>query len=437
MTRCKNDILISKIGVNKLQKETEVDFNVNRYLPDCRRIMANKRIGGSGVYNRYAVPVNQFECVREGCVNSGTLITGGAEVIYKAQFDAVEFASGVITFYVKGSNSGTATVKISNTESMTNADQYTIDLSKIQAGADGYKAVVVDLSKEGTDVGDGWTPTHIGAYISITVTAGQGDTASNIGISSLAIYDSLEDFETSAAVRVACLSTVGGSWDFEAVEATCFGNGGYDDEAIDTFEKTITGKALTPNYWLLNPMFMKGDATEGWDTNTVEKEVEAGTGEYAGFGVIVIPDKKQDECRFVSVARADNCNVTDAHLISLVSPTLIDLDEKHYIVVENEDGSTTIVFHSALVGQTMVIAYPQKMEVEEYVFDADNVRYVKTSMSYTRTLNDGTKWRFVFDNVLITSFPDEVTDEETEFEFTVTIQKDATGHFGRAYRLIG
>ena len=58
-------------------------------------------------------------------------------------------------------------------------------------------------------------------------------------------------------------------------------------------------------------------------------------------------------------------------------------------------------------------------------------------MSYTKTWTDGVKYRFVFDNVIITSFPDEVTDEESEFEFTVTIQKDATGRFGRAYRILG
>ena len=61
----------------------------------------------------------------------------------------------------------------------------------------------------------------------------------------------------------------------------------------------------------------------------------------------------------------------------------------------------------------------------------------KTRMSYTKVWTDGVKYRYVFDNVLITSFPDEVTDEETEFEFTITIQKDATGRFGRAYRILG
>ena len=433
MTRCKNDILIGKIGVEKLQKTTEVDFVVHHFLPDCRRIMANKYVSGNGTYNRYAVPNNQFECVREGCVNTGTLYNAGAATVYKATYDAVEFATGVLTFYTTGTE-GTATVTIGSTQALNNADVYTVDLSAIETGADGYKAVVIDLSQTPTsEVGNGWTPNHVGAFVSISIAKATGDTDSEIGISSLAIYDSLEDFETTQSVRIACLSTVGGSWDFEAVEATCFGNAGYDDESIDSFEKTVSGKALTPNFWMLNPMFAKGDATEGWDTNTVEKVVEA-EGDY---GVVIIPDKYTGECGFVNVAIKDNCNVTDAQLIELTIPGKVDMDEKHFTVVSNEDGSTSIYVNASLVGQTLVIAYPQTAEVEEFVFDKDNVRYVKTRMSYTRTYNDGVKYRFVFDNVLITSFPDEVTDEETEFEFTVTVQADKDGRYGRAYRLLG
>ena len=436
MTRCKNDLLITKIGGKKLQKEVETEFVVHNYLPDCRRILASKRIGADGAFNQFAIPGNQFECMREGCVNSGTLYIGENAVTYKAQWDAIEFANGVVTFYTIGTE-GSLLFKIGEAENLANADSYTVDLSKIETGADGYKAVIIDLSKAGTKVGNGWTPNHIGAFISISIIPASGEDAGAIGISSISVFDEMEDFETSATVRLACLSTVGGSWDMEAVEATCFGNGGIDDEAIDTFEKTVTGKALTPNYHILNPLWGKGEATQAWDTNTVEKAVEAGTGDDAGYGVVVIPDKFPGECGFFSVARADNCNVTDAHLIELIVPTKVDVDEKHFFVVDNEDGSATVYVNSALVGQNVIIAYPQSVEVEEYVYDVDNVRYRKTRWSYVRTYTDGVKYRFVFDNVIITSFPDEITDEEGEFEFTVTIQKDATGRFGRAYRIIG
>lgn len=439
MTRCKNDTLITKIGSEKLQKTTETEFVRHNYLPDCRRIIASKYVNTleTARYNKYAVPANQFECVRQGCVNSGTLfVPSGTEVIYKAQWDAVEFANGVVTFYVADTD-GTLTFKISDTQSMTNADSYTVDMSKIQAGADGFKAVVIDLSKAGTEVGNGWTPNHVSAYISITVTTAQGETTPAVGISSIAIFDTLEDFETTATVVLACLSQLGAAWDFEPVEATCFGNGGIDDENIDTFEKTVTAKALTPNYHILNPLYGKGNATTGFDIMTTEKVVEEGTGDDSPYGVIVLPDKAADECGFVSVARADECNVTDAHLTELKVPSRVDVDEGHFFVIDQEDGSAKIYVNEALIGQTMIVRYPQVVEVEEYVYDVDNVRNTRFRWSYTRTYTDGVKYRFVFDNVIITSFPDEITDEEGEFEFTVTIQKDATGRFGRAYRIIG
>ena len=436
MTRCKNDTLISKIGAKKLQKEVETEFTVHNYLPDCRRIIASKRLEGTGTYNQYAIPTNQFECMREGCVNSGTLYIGASTVKFKAQWDAVEFADGVVTFYTTGSE-GTLTFKIGQDVAMNDADQYTVDLSKIETGSDGYKAVVIDLSQAGTSVGNGWTPNHAGAYISIAIAAAQGDTESAIGISSISVFDEMEDFETSATVRLACLSQLGGAWEFDAAEATCFGDGGIDDESIDTFEKTLTAKALTPNYMILNPLYKKGDATQGWDTNTVEKIVEAGTGDDAGWGIIVLADKYPDECGFISVARADNCNVTDAHLVGYIMPSRVAVDEKHFVVIDQEDGSAKIYVNSALVGQTLVVAYPQIVDVEEYVYSTDNVRYRKTRWSYTRTYTDGVKYRFVFDNVIVTGFPDELTEDEAEFEFTVTLQKDANGRFGRAYRILG
>ena len=435
MTRCKNDTLIQTIGVQKLQKTAEVDFSVVNYLPDCRKIRANKYVNTvSGTFDRFAIPANQFECVREGCVNSGTLYNAGAATIYKAKWDAVDFADGVVTFYTKGTE-GTLTFKISDTEAMTNADQYTVDLSKLATGADGYKAVVIDLAKTPTAVGTGWTPNHVAAYISIAITKASGESDDDIGISSIAVYDSIEDFESATSVIINCLSTVGGSWDIEAVEATCHGNGGYDDESIDNIEMTITGKGVTPNYQKLHPMFGKGEATTGWDKETVEKTIEAGTGDDEGYGIVVLADKA-DECGFISVARADNCNITDGQLVELVVPNKVDVDAKHFFVINNADGSATVYFNADLVGQKVIIGYPQEVEVEEYIYDVDNVRYKKTRMSYTRVWTDGVKYRYVFDNVLITSFPDEITDEETEFEFTVTIQKDATGKFGRAYRIL-
>ena len=444
MGRCKNDALISKIGAKKLQKEVETEFTVFNYLPDCRRIPTSKKMSSAATapYFKFDVPENQFECMREGCVNTGTLVVGALTGTFKAPWDATEFANGVVTFYTSGYN-GEITFKISSDSTLTNADSYTVDLSKIQTGEDGYKAVVIDLSKEGTQVGSGWTPKHEGAFISIKAN-GSSEEVGEFGISSISIFDELEDFETSATVRIACLSQLGGAFEFEAAEQTCFGNGGIDDEALDGLEKTLTGKALTPNFQALNPLWGKGEATEGWDTVTIEATVEHGTGDDEGYGVITLPGKLAKECGFISVARADNCNVTDAHLTELRVPGLVDIDEGHFIVIDQSKARTDVIaddlakiyVNEALAGKTLIVAYPQVVDVEEYVFDVDNIRNKRIRWSYTRTYTDGVKWRFVYDNVIITSFPDELTEDEAEFEFTVTIQKDATGRYGRAYRIL-
>jgi len=294
---------------------------------------------------------------------------------------------------------------------------------------------VVDLSKAPTsEIGNGWSPVSTGAYIQIGVTpTDPAFDKSNIGISSISVFDDIADFETQTTVKIGCLTTVGGSWDLDAAEATCFSNGGYDETSINNFEHTITGKALTPNYQLLNPLMGKGTAVEGWDTATVDKVIEA-DGDY---GKVTLADKHPGECGFIAVALADTCNVTDASLTELSVPSVVDLDEGHYIITENQDGTTSIWFNKELVGAHVNISYPKTVEIEEWEMNESNVSTRRVRLSYARVWSDGTKWRFVFDNVLITSFPEEITEEESEFEFTIVIQKDATGRFGRAYRILG
>lgn len=450
MARCKTDLLMRKIGVNKLDNNVEVDFTVLSDLPDCRRISANKTLTeNAGAYDRYKIPINQFECMAQGCVNSGTLYMGTTEVLYHESYESIEFSSGVVAFYVLAPAGATATVKIGEASALTNADSYTINLDKIPTGTDGFKAVVVDLSKAPTQtVGSGWTPSRAGAYISIKIT-GTGVDATNTGISSIAVYDSIDDFEINSVVKIACLTGIDGSWDLDAAEATCFGNAGYSTEDIGNPEKTVTGKALSPNYMILNPFYGKGKKTTGFDIITIEKQVAASaatefdgqnaSGAAGDYGVITISDMAQDECGFLKVARSldDNCIVTDAQLERWAVPSLKDMDEAHYVVVPNEDGSTSIYFNKAHIGATMTISYPQTVDVDEYVFDEDNINTKRVRMSYVKTWTDKTKYRFVYDNVLITSFPDGVTTDETELEFTVAIQKDANGQYGRAYRILG
>ena len=442
MAKCKNEKFMSTVGVNKLNKNTEVDFDVQRNLPDCQKISANKYLEAGGTkavsdvsktYDRFRIPKNQFECMQGLCVNTGTLFTGSDAVAYKFKLDAPEFAAGVLTFYAYG-ETGTATVLISDTAEFTNADQYVINLATMSHGDDGYTAVVVDLSQTPTDVGTGWNAEGDSIYVQIALSEATG-------LSTLAMFESMDDFAVSTHVIARCLTGVDGSFDLDVAERTCFKGGQYDTSDLSSIEKTVSYKAITPNFWRLNPMYKKGYLTKAWDRETVEMTVKALPG--SSYGYVMLDDMDQDECGFISIQVQYDCrdsqNVSEAMLDRLAIPSRVDMDGGHYQLINNGDGTTTILFNAMHIGRSILIAYPKVVEVaDSFEITDENVNEVHTRMSYVKCFTDGSKYRFVYNNVLVTSFPDALSeDDEAEGELTLNIQRDANGRFGYAYRIIG
>ncbi|MEE0897593.1 MAG: hypothetical protein U0L88_08200 [Acutalibacteraceae bacterium] len=437
MAKCKNEKFMSTIGVNKLTKNVEIDFDVQRNLPDCQKINAGKYISttaSSPRYDRFKIPKNQFECMQGACVNSGTLFaSAGAENVYKFKLDATEFAAGVLTFYALGIT-GNAEVTISDTAAFTNADKYTINLADMAHGEDGYTAVVVDFSQEPTDIGSGWNGQGENIYVKVKLSAATG-------ISTLAMFESMDDFAVSTHVIARCMSSIDGSWDLDVAEQTCFKKGQYDTSELNGFEKTVSYKAITPNFWRLNAMYKKGSLTKAWDKETVEATVKALTG--TDYGYITLDDIDQSECGFTSIQVLYDCrdsqSASDAMLERLAIPSKIDMDEDHYQMVDNGDGTTTILFNQVHIGRSVLISYPKVVDVtDSFEFTDEMVNEVRTRMSYVKCFTDGSKYRFVYNNVLVTSFPDALSeDDEAEGELTLNIQRDANGRFCYAYRIIG
>lgn len=430
MARCNNEVLMQKIGMRPIDDTREVEFAVLRQLPECNRINTKNIVSSTGdySYSAYIVPDNKFECMRDGCVNTGTLsvtLKDGASThatIFKSKMDATQFAAGIITFYVKPASDATypisVDVAISSAESFSAYDSYTISVTEDMVGSDGFAPVVVDLSSTPTSVtGGGWNPVEAGALIRVTGSV-------PFGISSISIYDTVEDFETSDVVKVACLSALDGTFDIPVSDASCFGAEWNIDDV--SFDRTITGNAVTPNYWLLNPMHGKGTKT----TSSMGVNVERTVSESGDFGIVTLGDLNQEECGFMGIQIADHCNVTDAHLKQLSFPSSIAIDEKHYFVVKNADGTSTIYFNKNLVGLDVIIAYSKIVEVESHVGNLVNVGDVKTRMRYVRCYSDGTKYIRTYNNVFVTSFPDAIpADGEGEFSFTVSIQPDEDGNY--------
>lgn len=422
MGRCGNDVLMKKVSVEKLSNSTEVEFRIRKDLPDCKKIDTKNTVSGTGAYNRYAKPANRFECLRKGCVNSGTLTVAAADsnVLYRAPYDATEWAAGVVTFYVKTNAANTVTVTIGDEQTLANSDVYTVNIAASDITDDGYAPVFVDLSKPpSSENGSGWTPSANGAYIQLS------SNTANTGFSSISIFDTIEDFELLDVVKVSCLSSIGGTYDLEMVEAVCQDSQLNDEISSLTFP--LTGREVTSNYWKLNPMMGKGSNTTGFEMVNVEKEIPSN-------GIVTLPDVNQDVCGYIGVQLTDGC---DAEMLSLLSvPGVVDVDEGHFLAVKS-GSSTNIHFNTSHSGKNVIISYPRAVEIEEMVANPDNLNGVHTGMVVTKKLTDGTKIVEVFENVYVTSFPATITGEQTEFAFTITILRDSDGNFFRVQKIVG
>lgn len=435
MARCNNDALLRKITKKPIDKNlTEVDMMLYGQLPDCRRIDTRHFVsaGSNYKYNKFDKPENRFECLRNGCVNTGTLTLGAAsdKAVFHTSESAIEWASGVITFYVKASAADTITIEISDDDTFTNADEYTVAVPATMMD-DGFYPVVVDLSQPGTDVGNGWTPSDKGAYIRLS-----GSVVT--GFSSIGIFDSIEDFALNDVVKLGCLSNIGGTYDISALERAC-ADAMYDPSGVTSFSQTITARRVSGNYWKLNALNGKGEATEGFEMIT--KDFTIASKEVSGktYGSVSLSDYFEDECGAIAIQMANDCSVIDSALKQISMPVAVALEEDQFQVIKEGEG-TVILFNEALIGEKAAISYPKTVNVEEYVGNPDNLNTVKVRMSYPVIIEDGpdkcVKEVHIFDHVLVTSFPANITEADTEFSFTVQIYADADGNFYKVRRIL-
>lgn len=430
MARCSNAEVMRKVSLKKLSKQTELDLSLIRELPDCRRLKAKAfaKISGDYTWDNYERPINRFECMPKNCTTSGTLqLASAAETVtYQIPGDAREVSSGIVTFYVKTANAAAVTVKFSEDDTFTNADQYAVNIAVKDVMDDGYYPVTIDLEQTPTQVGNGWTPGPV-SYVQISADV-------VIGLSTIDFFEAMEDFELNQTVKLSCMSSVGGTFDVPSIEARC-AEAQYD-ENVNSLSFPVTAALISANWLFLNPMIGKGKDAEGFEMVTIKKPVEAVTVGGNDYGRIILTDAAED-CGFYAVQRADGC---DPELLTEISiPTIQDFDMMHFQRVETDNG-TELYFNAQLVGAEMLVSYPKKADVEEYVANTDNLNEVRTRMTIpyeTEGISGvkGTKYIFVFNNVLVTSFPFTVTDQDTSFPFTFTILRDDGGDFMHIYKI--
>lgn len=419
--RCSNSEIFRKLNLDLIDERSEIEFTLLSDLPNCRMINTSNTLTGSsaGTFDVYAVPKNAFECDSNSCQNSGTytVTSASAVMIYRGAFDAREIASGVMTFYVKSAASGTVTILLSDTSSFTNADQYTASYT---GGAD-YQPITINLAGTPTDVGDGWTPSANGVYVKFSFS---NSASSAVALSSISFFESFEDFETIDVVKVGCLTDISGTIDIPAITSICH-EAGYDTSSL-SFTRTVNGKTVTPNYHKLNPLMGKAVEMGGSKNYTVKQTV-------GDDATVIIADLNPDECGFIAVQRTDACDLGLATLHRVYAPAYVGegvLETAQYqVIYDASTGASTFYFNPSLVGVEILISYPKTVNVKRYTANKYNVGDVRVRARYKWTHSDKSEFIVTLPNVLITSFPMNLTRTEQDFSFTMTIQADNNGDF--------
>ena len=220
----------------------------------------------------------------------------------------------------------------------------------------------------------------------------------------------------------------------DAMEEQCLG--AQYDTSTTSVERTITASTWTPNVMMLNPLIHRTEVTEGFYIATVEMTV-AQDAENENYGSVQLADSYDEVCGFIYSSIADSCNINDSILTRINNPNLMNLDERQFQVINSFLNPTVDVegsklyFNKALVGKTVIISYPRAVEVEEFIATEAGINERRAQMSYTKKQSDGVVEVHVYDNVLITSFPQTINNSDSEFSFTISVQRDKNGNFFR------
>ncbi len=153
-------------------------------------------------------------------------------------------------------------------------------------------------------------------------------------------------------------------------------------------------------------------------------------------GKIILADAYRDQCGMVYVALNDSCNVTDAVLNRVnVGNSGIMLDSDQFAVETNIENGIVVRVATELAGKVVVVSYPRQVEGEHFVANTNTLNDRKTTLTYKRPMNDGTIDVFIYRNVLVTSFPQTISKTDTDFEYSISVQKDRNGNYYEYMRI--
>jgi len=450
---CKrNAILANKISYVPLDEQAEeITLAVTKELEDCVLINTKNYIAFDGttvppVYSRFGVPDDMLQCLPSNCRNTGTLtVIGGVGsevgVTFRERFDASEYVVGVVAVYFTFPAAGTYTVGIQVADitqdvnlSFVNFDEFTKQIT-----VDSAKTIPITFRLEDpTNVeGTGWDETTGGINLRVFNTPTEATNIGRLDISSISLLTSIEALELEDVIVVGCVEDNTGDVTFDITDSSCFG-ARYDSSTL-TIERTFTGGKVTGNYHKSNPLENEGHLETAPRMENRKLTVKPTTVDGIEFGFVQVPDINLNECSFVFVQLADNCNVVDSILDRNRNPQATAIEENKFIVLDPQMSGVTeigkIIVNENLVGQELIVRFPREVKARHYVANLSAMHERHVTLTYEKQLatpdgkGTGIFEIFVFRNVFVTSFPQTITGEGKTFPFTVRIERDENGNF--------
>lgn len=457
---CNNLVTLPTITTNVLQDDTKLVFDIQRRLNACACVNAKNGVFRPSnivaTYNKYQIPDDAFNCEPDNCINTGTLsgtvqppdegIEGDNLVIdFPIRYDATEYYSGILTFYIYSDKAGTFNFsasmadisEIGKISSEINADVYRMTIVFDEPG---FKPVTVDLSSAPTSVfGDGWNVTTKGSIMRVVVArASSGITVPTIiGVSTICVHDDISDFELGESAWLWCPTSITDGMTITTIDTTC-GAQTYDQSS---FSEDITFEAsrVSPNFHVLNPLENKGEATESYFLERAEKTIESVTVNGVEYGKIDIPDLSTDICGFIS-ATIPGCDrfASVFHRIAIPTPTTLD-DRDFQLLTSaagvDDDGvslENVLLFNAINIGEKVQIMYPRVYDgdFEHYVYNTSNINRRTVRVYRELCYDDGTKEITIWKNVLVTAMPGSYSKTDpTSWSITFTLRPDKEGNW--------
>lgn len=459
---CNNLVTLPSITTNVLQNETKLVFDIQRRLNACACVNTRNYvpIGSSLVvttYNKYQIPDDAFNCEPDNCINTGTLSgtiqppsegsTGGnLGVNFPIKYDATEYYSGILTFYVYASEPGTYTFSARigdisqayiGSSTQINADVYIITKTFTEQG---YQSVTIDLSSTPNNViGNGWEVSTKGAMVQILFNRESLDLENPVtfGISTICVHDDISDFELGESAWLWCPTSITDGMTLTTIDTTC-GPQTYDQSSYSE-DVTFEASRVSPNFHTLNPLENKGAATESYFLERAEKAIKSVTINGVEYGKIDVPDLSNDICGFIS-ATIPGCDrfASVFHRIAIPTPTTLD-DRDFQLLTSaagvDDDGvslENVLLFNAINIDEKVQIMYPRVYDgdFEHYVYNTSNINRRTVRVYRELCYDDGTKEITIWKNVLVTAMPGSYSNTDaTSWSITFTLRPDKEGNW--------